>query len=749
MKKQKRASRKEYTATSQFKWFETPEDYNKLIENFWDALLTISLKGRVLYVNNTIKRYGFTKKDIIGKSMYKFIPKKYWLFLGKEIAKLRKGNLSRGNVEIITKKGIIVCEFASTPIKKNGKVIALQTILRDITEQKKAEENLQKEHDEMLALFNNVEDVIYVADMDTYEILFVNQFTKKAFGKELIGGICYKEFQNFKEPCEFCTNKKIRALNGKPYHWEYHNPITERDYDITDQVINWPDGRKVRFEFTRDITEQKKAEETIKGREEQYKKLYSLIRLMSDNLPDLLWVKDTEGKFLFVNKACSKILLDAKDTNEPIGKTDMYFANRMIKSHPQIPEYVSFGKKCTSSDIEVLKSKKAQRFDESGSIKGKLLSLDVYKAPFKDGNGNIIGTVGSARVVTKERQMERELLESERRYKITFESTGTAMMIIEEETTISLANHQLELLSGYSKEEIEGKMSWTKLVYKEDLEKMKKYHKERRKLKGNAPKQYEFRLVDKKGNIKNIFLIVNMIPGTKKSIASLMDITKLKKTEESLIENKEKLSQIIGGSSVPTFVINSNHIITHWNKACENLTGFSADGMIGTKKHWSPFYPKKRPVIADLIVDNILKKGLAKYYYGKYKKSVVTIGAYEAEDFFPNLSKKGKWLFFTAAPLNDLKGNIIGAIETMQDLTERKEAEEELKKLTKHLDEKVKIRTKELKKLNEELEQKVKDRTKDIQSKMEELERWNKLAVGRELKMVELKRRINKLEEKE
>jgi len=135
--------------------------------------------------------------------------------------------------------------------------------------------------------------------------------------------------------------------------------------------------------------------------------------------------------------------------------------------------------------------------------------------------------------------------------------------------------------------------------------------------------------------------------------------------------------------------------------------------MIGTKKHWSPFYPKKRPVMADLIVDNILENGLAKYYSGKYKKSAVTIGAYEAEDFFPNLNKDEKWIFFTAAPLKDLKGNIVGAIETMQDITERKKAEEDIKK------------------------------------RNEELEKFNKITVGRELRMVELKKKIKKLEEKE
>lgn len=162
-------------------------------------------------------------------------------------------------------------------------------------------------------------------------------------------------------------------------------------------------------ELEKSETVHKQAEETFRESDKRYKNLYSMMRLMSDNLPDLIWTKDMEGKFLFVNKACSEILLDAEDTDEPIGKTDIYFAKRGIDSHPENPDYFTFGKTCTDSDLAVLNSKKPLRFDESGNVQGKFLFLDVFKAPFNDENGNIIGTVGCAKVVTKERQTEEEL----------------------------------------------------------------------------------------------------------------------------------------------------------------------------------------------------------------------------------------------------------------------------------------------------------------------------------------------------
>jgi len=136
--------------------------------------------------------------------------------------------------------------------------------------------------------------------------------------------------------------------------------------------------------------------------------------------------------------------------------------------------------------------------------------------------------------------------------------------------------------------------------------------------------------------------------------------------------------QIVRGSPIPTFVIDSNHIITHCNKAFENLTGIAAHDLIGTRKQWLAFYPAQRPVMADLIVDNASEEELTRYYGRNYWKSSVTEGGYEAEGFFPALGEKGRWIFFTAAPLKDEKGRITGAIETLQDISERKWAEQAL-----------------------------------------------------------------------
>ena len=149
------------------------------------------------------------------------------------------------------------------------------------------------------------------------------------------------------------------------------------------------------------------------------------------------------------------------------------------------------------------------------------------------------------------------------------------------------------------------------------------------------------------------------------------------RVECALTESEKKLSQIVNGSSTPIFVIDRTHTVTHWNKACENLTGVSAEEMVGTGRQWSPFYSTERPVLADVIVDELTEEEIAGYYGGKFRKSALIDGAYEVEDFFPWFGDK--WLFFTAAPIRDARGNVTGAIESLQDITERKRTEEALR----------------------------------------------------------------------
>jgi diguanylate cyclase (GGDEF)-like protein/PAS domain S-box-containing protein len=145
--------------------------------------------------------------------------------------------------------------------------------------------------------------------------------------------------------------------------------------------------------------------------------------------------------------------------------------------------------------------------------------------------------------VNERRVMEEVVRSSERRYEAIFQNTGAATVIVEGDTTLSLVNREFEKMAGYPKEEIEGRKSWTDFVAeKSDADRMKEYHRLRRIDPNLAPNSYEFKFKDREGRIKDIFLTIDMIPGTKKSVASLVDITRLRNAERELEKVNKKLT---------------------------------------------------------------------------------------------------------------------------------------------------------------------------------------------------------------
>ena len=154
--------------------------------------------------------------------------------------------------------------------------------------------------------------------------------------------------------------------------------------------------------------------------------------------------------------------------------------------------------------------------------------------------------LGNSMDISEEKRTQEQLRESETWYRTLFETTGAATMILEEDTTVSLVNREFVKRFGWTRQETENRKSWTEFVVPEDVERMKEYHRLRRIDPAGPPKNYEFRFLSKSGEARNVFLTVDLIPGTRKSIASMVDITELRKADETLrlrgseLENKTR-----------------------------------------------------------------------------------------------------------------------------------------------------------------------------------------------------------------
>ncbi|MDR0993251.1 MAG: PAS domain-containing protein [Verrucomicrobiota bacterium] len=174
-------------------------------------------------------------------------------------------------------------------------------------------------------------------------------------------------------------------------------------------------GQVIVHGVMQDVSAQMQAVEALRASKNESKQLTDFFLRMTNIIPDMIWTKDVEGRYTFANQAICDDLLHAKSLEEPIGKTDLFFANRELEAHPDDPNWFNFGQLCAESDVTVREIGKIARFDEAGTVCGKFIHLEVIKTPLWDENGNIIGTVGTARDITEHRKAEAALKQSEER----------------------------------------------------------------------------------------------------------------------------------------------------------------------------------------------------------------------------------------------------------------------------------------------------------------------------------------------
>lgn len=157
----------------------------------------------------------------------------------------------------------------------SGKVITdgktrIYSIVHDIEERVKAKKQIETERTQFLSLLDSIPEIIYVADINTYEILFANKYLRNQYREPIIGRKCYEVLHDKKEMCSFCSNEQL-LKNNEPYFWEYYNNKTQQYYYVIDKAIQWPDRRKVRFEMAMNITNRKLAEKALKESERELK----------------------------------------------------------------------------------------------------------------------------------------------------------------------------------------------------------------------------------------------------------------------------------------------------------------------------------------------------------------------------------------------------------------------------------------------------------------------------------------------
>ena len=441
---------------------ESEEKYRSIFQTRSDAIAINEFStGKYIEINDNFKTVlGFTKKEEI---------------LGKTDAELNIWACPEDRKKLtdaLKKKGFVKNMEARFTGKNNRSVIGLisaQLITiqekkyivnetRDITYLKNAEKALRESENKYRSLAETFSDLILTFDLNG-KLTYISPSVKKITGftsEEVLN----REFWNFIVPeyIETTLEKFKRGVGGEKiplYEIELlHKNGNRIPIELNVNSLFDAEGKPMgRLAVARDITERRKVEKALRESEKKYREQSQFFQLMSDNIPDMVWAKDLEGRFVFVNKSICDHLLFTKDYSEPIGKTDMFFVNRQRAIHPNEKDWFTFGEDCLDSDALVLKNKKPQRFEEYGFVRGKFLFLDVYKAPIFDENGKMMGTVGNARDVTKEKEAEKALLLRDK----ALNAAANAIVITTADGKIEWINQAFTSLSGFTIEESIGK----------------------------------------------------------------------------------------------------------------------------------------------------------------------------------------------------------------------------------------------------------------------------------------------------
>lgn len=282
----------------------------------------------------------------------------------------------------------------STFTNADGSLGGLIGVISDVTDLKRAEEALRLERQQLLSIFDSINEVISVVDTETYEILYTNKFTQNLRGKELIGCSCFKALHDRDRPCDHCAMAMAKSLQGEPYRWESHNPANNRHYLATDRIIKWADGRDAKFHLGIDVTESKKAEA-------EREKTLSLLQATLESTADGILVIDAAGKIAAYNRELTRMwripeqVMESRNDDEALG----FVLNQLKYPEDFLKKVRDLYSRPDAESFDILEFKDGRIFER-------------YSQPQRIGE-TIIGRVWSFRDVTTRTRAEAALRERE------------------------------------------------------------------------------------------------------------------------------------------------------------------------------------------------------------------------------------------------------------------------------------------------------------------------------------------------
>ncbi|HRU91971.1 MAG TPA: PAS domain S-box protein, partial [Candidatus Marinimicrobia bacterium] len=654
------------------------------LKSIGDAVITTDQKGLITFLNPVAEKLtGWSSQEATGKPLlevFNIINES----TGKKPPNPIKKILEKGLVIELANHTILISrdgqkipiDDSGAPIKDEyGNILGAVLVFRDITEQRKAKKELEFEKTLIDAMLNTFPDYIFFKDLNSHFYCVSKSLATEVFGlKDPKDAIGKSDFDFF--PSEFAQKdyndeqeliKTGKSIIDKVERKNWTNGTVSWS-SITKIPLTDKDGNIIgTFGVSKNITESKKLEEALRKSEEKYRRQF-------EESIDAIFLADAEtGILIDCNKAAARLV--GREKSEIIGQHQSIL-------HP--PSEIINGQSRTF--LEHKKAKQGQTLESQVITKsGEVRDVEIKASVFEIEDQKVVYALFHD--VTEQKRIEAELAKERNLLRVLLDTTPDHIYYKDRDSRfILMSKSQAERFGLSDPKEAIGK---TDFDFFTEEHARPAFEDEQRIIRTGKPiigieeketwpgggiswvSTTKMPLLDENGEIIGTFGISRDITDRKLAEEQLM------KAMEEIKNSEDKLKNIINGSAIPQFFIDKDHKVVYWNTALTALTGIKSEEIVGTTNHWKAFYDNQRPCLADLLVNGSIKN-LPKWYSDKYQKSNFVENGFEATDFFPNLGKDGKWIFFTAVAIKDSKGEIIGVLETLEDITERKRAEEAL-----------------------------------------------------------------------
>jgi PAS domain S-box-containing protein len=605
----------------------------------------------------------------------------------------------------------------------DGAVAAVVELTAEITEKKRAQEALRRSEERYRIIVETISHGILEIDA-TGTITYANAALNGLFGvdEDEIIGCEITDFQ-VSEAAKIGLRRRLAVLvKDRPEATQWMTQVRVRDGRIIDLQVDWnyrcdPHGRVVGFiavvtditgrvqalaalkeahedlerrvlartakllvanqQLRREIETRQKAEAQARQKDRRYAELYALLRLTIDTVPDLIWAKDLKGRYILANQAICNKLLMCGTPDAATGKTDRFFAERERAAGNRH----AFGVKWGDSGAVVKKNKAPLRFLEEMRVRDRAIVLDVIEAPFFNEKGKLIGTVGCARNVTKEKEIETALRKSQSELAAIFENAPVAILLVDAQTRVCQANRKALAIAGRAQEDIIGLPGGQALGCRNALDDPQgcgfgpncqtctvRAIVEDTLKTGQAHHEVEAALpLGNSGAQSEMHLLVSTAPlGPLKSemaVVCLQDITQRKRGQEALKESEERFRRMFEDTVLGLFQGTVDGELLTVNPAFARMFGYETPedllSSLGSSALELYANPADRPAKIQLVMDND--------------------NPTETEIHYRHKNGSTFWGQFRVWKVRGKKGRPLYLEGCVEDITQRKQAEKSLR----------------------------------------------------------------------